>query len=132
MAAAVAIVALSIGLFSAVRNGRGWKSRATAAEHKAAGLTNDLATTRANLGKQTEQNDTLNRRITELTNEKAQVQDERNAAQEAAKLGMQAISDVNDCYSDLLDQIGSTYVYTPASCDAAERSVSAFAAAVRS
>lgn len=45
-------------------------------------------------------------RVSELSNEKAQVQDERNAATELAQLGAQAALKMADCRDQLLDAMG--------------------------
>ena len=59
------------------------------------------------LATETAKSQALDLRISELTNEKAQVQDERNVAQEVSRLGGVAASQMLDCRDRLLDAMSS-------------------------
>ncbi len=73
-----------------------------------------LTSTKGLLATETTRAQALDLRISELTNEKAQVQDERNVAQEVSRLGGIAASQMLDCRDRLLDAMsalvgGSSY-----------------------
>jgi hypothetical protein len=86
------------------------------------------------------ENADLTTRVGELGNEKAQVQDERNAAQELSRLGAEAAAGMADCRDRLLDIIGYVldefYIVASAAldvatpiCQSANSAVAAFQAA---
>ena len=86
------------------------------------------------------ENEDLTTRVGELGNEKAQVQDERNAAQELSRLGAEAAAGMADCRDRLLDIIGYVldefYIVASAAldvatpiCQSANSAVAAFQAA---
>ena len=169
LVAAGVIAGLSIGVavYELYERGSRWEARAVAAEAKAADLgvrldvtRSTLATTEANLTATRKDLDgakaTLadaqtkvadqDRRLTELSNEKAQVQDQRNLAANAVALGKQAASDMLACRSDMaatsveiLNQVGTSYPNfdyvnvlssrMSSSCATADSSVDAFIAA---
>ncbi len=66
-----------------------------------------LTSTKGLLATETARAQALDLRISELTNEKAQVQDERNVAQEVSRLGGIAASEMLDCRDRLLDAMSS-------------------------
>ena len=66
-----------------------------------------LTSTKGLLATETAKSQALDLRISELTNEKAQVQDERNVAQEVSRLGGVAASQMLDCRDRLLDAMSS-------------------------
>lgn len=97
----------------------------------------DLAKANTDLSQVTTERDALKLRVSEVTNEKAQVQDERNVAQEAARLGAIAAQKMFDCRNMLLDAMSAMIdeYYSTATarikeavpvCQAANSAVSAF------
>ena len=100
----------------------------------------DLDTRTTELTASKAENADLTTRVGELGNEKAQVQDERNAAQELSRLGATAAAGMADCRDRLLDIIGyvlDEYYLTASAaldaatpiCQAANSAVAAFQAA---
>ncbi len=98
-----------------------FRSRSVASEELAATRAHQLTETNADL-KETKaalekasadlattstERDSLKLRVSEVTNEKAQVQDERNAAQEVARLGAIAAQKMLDCRNRIIDAMSS-------------------------
>jgi len=149
--AAAGVLGVVAGLFAQSRSQRDRAERAES-ELAAAQLQLDetaatlertqqeLATKQAALDAANAANGDLTTRVSELGNEKAQVQDERNAAQELSRLGADAAAQMTSCADLLVDIVG--YVleesYTTASialdtatpvCQSASSAVGAFQAA---
>lgn len=105
--AVVAIATLAVSTFV-------FRSDATKYEDLATSRGEQLTETKASLDKATTalsevttERDSLKQRVTEVTNEKAQVQDERNASQEVARLGGLAAQQMLDCRDRLLTAMRS-------------------------
>jgi len=142
----VAVAALAIG--AAAVTAAQFRSRALDAEQQAERRLDQLRTTEAELADlradheaMTKERDDLELRVSELANEKAAVQDERNAARELARLGANAAEKMLECRNKILDAMG--YIlddyYLAAStaldvavpvCQAANTAVAAFSDAV--
>lgn len=145
---ATVVVALLAGIGILWQRASQERERAEAAERSLAELTEQLRSTQSELATTTERLATadgevedLTLRVSELSNEKAQVQDERNAAQELNRLGADAASRMLDCRDQVLlalDYVLDEY-YLSASdvlesavpiCNAADDAVAAFSAAL--
>lgn len=116
------VVAVSMAAYFAYRGAEA----SDLASHRLQQLTRtraSLASTSATLKEVTADRDSLDARVSELTNEKAQVQDERNAAQELARLGADAAQQMLDCRDRILDAMtsmaSSYYISASAELDAA-------------
>jgi len=101
----------------------------------------DLASRDAELAKSVAENTDLTTRVSELGNEKAKVQDERNAAEEVSRLGARAASGMLDCRNRLIDAldyiIDELYISGSAAleaatpvCQQANTDIAAFDAAI--
>jgi hypothetical protein len=112
-AVAVLVGVLLIALASTAVLATQLRTRAIDAEALAAERATELRTTRAELEQTREDLETTTAelaaaelRVSELANEKAAVQDERNAAQEISRLGANAAAMMADCRDRLLDAMG--------------------------
>ena len=101
---------------------------------------NEAATTQTELDAANAANGDLTTRVSELGNEKAQVQDERNAAQELSRLGADAAAQMTSCADLLVDIISyvlnESYLIASSAldratpvCQSASTAVGAFQAA---
>jgi Tfp pilus assembly protein PilX len=142
----LALAAVSVLLH---QRGTGWQERALAAEASVAELRADLGRTQEELTATRGLLDTANarvaeleRRTTELTNEKGQIQDERNRWMQVSQLGAQSVDALQQCMSDIstamdgLFDDGTSYAAysvmlsrARASCSAAGNKVDEFAGA---
>lgn len=110
----IVLVLLVLALVAAVGVAIGSARRAddseTLARHRLEKLdttARELATTRSRLREAAAARDSLEQRISQVTNDKAQVQDQRNAAQELARLGAQAARQMLECRDQILDAMRS-------------------------
>lgn len=144
--AMVVLLAISIGVLWTHASTE--SERADSAEASLATRTTELDESRAlhrkvsdELATASEQVENLTMRVSELSNEKAQVQDDRNAAQELNRLGAEASAKMLECRDRVLlvlDYVLDEY-YSSASaaldvagpiCDDADAAVAAFTGAL--
>jgi hypothetical protein len=137
-----AVALLVVGLVGATFTFRSkYEASSDLADRNAAELEETSAVlekTTADLATMTSERDDQTQRVTELSNEKAQVQDERNASQELARLGAVSAQEMQDCRNQLLDVMSAmldSSVYVASAmldavvpvCQSANTSVAAFA-----
>lgn len=104
------VLALVVAVSVAVRSAHRADDSETLARHRLEKLSTtarELATTRSRLHEAVATRDSLEQRISQLTNDKAQIQDQRNAAQELARLGAQAAQQMLECRDQILDAMES-------------------------
>lgn len=107
IALAVVLAIVSALAVVAWSQGRDWRERSVNLQRQVtAGAKRERAAA-SEISTLKDEKSQLDRRISELTNEKAQVQDERNVAKETARLGAVAADALLECRSDLVDSMSA-------------------------